>query len=503
MKRVFSIFLATCIFMSVFCGLNFQIASAETLWGIDVSYYQGTIDWNKVKAAGVDFAILRAGYEYTKDTKFEEYYAGAKAAGVPVGAYLYTYADNTDEATKEANTLVNNLKGKTFEWPIYIDVEESSKYSQYTKDYVSNLVLTELQILEAAGYYCGVYTYTYFSKSYINMSLLSNYTTWIAEYSSKCNYTGAYDMWQYSSSLSISGVSSARCDTNYCYVNFEPIIKAGGYNGFEAEDTSSGEPVPVEDMVLIDGESSSSMSVNSSHYATTVEVAEGKSSDDYAIKMNCNDPDSKASSTNVGGMMFYNFPSATDLSAYEYLSMDIYLPQTMTGEHNFQVNFVTSGEDGYNQNNDISGWEAGWHTIVIPLDDVVMEVTASWKNISKLRFTWFNYGQLSDATYFLVDNVVLSQNEPITEPSDTESSDTESSDTIIYVIFGDVDGDSLLTPGDALIVLQSSVGKITLTEEQISVADVDGDNSITSMDALYILQKTIARIDSFPCEEMI
>ena len=208
MKKLTSLILTFSLLLSIFCGLSFQVASADTLWGIDVSHYQGDINWTKVKAAGVDFVIIQAGYEYTKNQRFEEYYAGAKAAGIPVGAYLYTYADNVDEATREANALLTFLEGKTFEYPIYIDVEESSKYSKYTKDFVANLVLTELEILSAAGYYCGVYTYTNFANNYINMSKLSAYTTWIAEYNSKCNYKGAYDMWQYSSDLSVSGVSS-------------------------------------------------------------------------------------------------------------------------------------------------------------------------------------------------------------------------------------------------------------------------------------------------------
>ncbi len=485
MKRFLSFILAGCVMMTVFCGLSFQIASAETLWGIDVSYYQGTINWNKVKAAGVDFAILRAGYEYSKDVKFEEYYAGAKAAGIPVGVYLYTYADNVDEATKEANTLIKNLSGKTFEWPIYIDVEESSKYSQYSRDYVSNLVLTELEILEAAGYFCGVYTYTNFANNYINMSLLSNYTTWIAEYNSKCNYKGAYDMWQYSSSLSIDGVSSARCDTNYAYVDFEPIIKAGGFNGFEKSDDTPSTPVgPVEDKVIIDGSTTANTSVNANHYATTVETSDGKNAGDKALKMNFNDPDSKASSTKVGGMMFYNFPSSENLSAYEYLSMDIYVPQKMTGTHSFQVNFVTSGEDGYNHNADISNWEAGWHSIVIPLKDIEMATSANWNNINKLRFTWFNNADMSDPTYFLISDVRLSQNEPVVEE--------------IIVVYGDVNHDEAIDATDALLTLQYSVDKITFTTEQLTAGDVNNTGVVDATDALLILQYSVEKITSFP-----
>lgn len=492
MKKILSVILAISVFMATFFGLSFQSVSADTLWGIDVSYYQGDINWTKVKEAGVDFAILRAGYEYTKDSKFEEYYAGAKAAGIPVGVYLYTYADNVDEATKEANTLINNLKGKTFEWPIYIDVEEASKYSQYSKDFVSNLVLTQLKILENAGYYPGVYTYTYFAKNYINMSLLSDYTTWIADYSSTCGYTGAYDMWQYSSSLSVSGVSSARCDTNYSYVNFEPIIKNGGYNGYEAESTPS-QPDDLEDLLLIDGSSASSITVNPSHYYTKVSVDYGKTLKNTALKMSCNDPDSKASSTQVGGMMFYNFSSATNISPYNYFVMEIYIPKILMGNHSFQVNFVTSGEDGFNHSFDFSDKPAGWHTLVIPLSEVEMASSANWSSINKIRFTWFNRSDLPKATYFLIDNVYLSSNLPagyVPPQSDSDFSGT----------YGDVDGNQTITSVDALFTLQYSIGKISANNNHLLAINVDGERGVTTVDALLILQKSLGKLPFFPCE---
>ena len=99
------------------------VVAADTLWGIDVSQWQGTINWNQVKAAGVDFVILR-GWCYTKDPNFESYYAGAKAAGIPVGVYVYTYGLTESAIVSEVDSLINNcLKGKQFEFPIYVDME--------------------------------------------------------------------------------------------------------------------------------------------------------------------------------------------------------------------------------------------------------------------------------------------------------------------------------------------------------------------------------------------
>ena len=95
--------------------------------GIDVSKHQGVIDWRKVKA---EFAILRAGfgrYANQKDTQFERNYAGAKAAGIPVGAYWYSYARSAEEAREEAKACLQVLQGKQFEFPIYFDIEDCSQ----------------------------------------------------------------------------------------------------------------------------------------------------------------------------------------------------------------------------------------------------------------------------------------------------------------------------------------------------------------------------------------
>jgi|GEM_PF-1331306 len=484
MKKLLSIILSVSLVLSVFCGLTFQVASAETLWGIDVSFYQGTIDWNKVKAAGVDFAILRAGYEYTKDSKFEEYYAGAKAAGIPVGVYLYTYADNVDEATKEANALLSFLEGKTFEWPIYIDVEESAKYSQYSKDFVSNLVLTELEILEAAGYFCGVYTYTYFAKNYINMSLLSAYTTWIAEYSSTCSYAGAYDMWQYSSDLTVSGITANTVDTNYCYVDFEPIIKAGGFNGFPPAE-------PTDPSVILPFDSTSGFTT---YFATSTGINATEKTEGYSsLKMTFTNP--VGQNSNVGGMLVYDFASAKDLSEYSKFTFDLYSPVALSNGGTFQINFVTSttAQDGYNFDFKITDLSAGWTTFTI--DKSSPNATANspdWSNINRIRLTWFNNSQIS-ADYFLLDNLRIAE-----EEDDDSSSDTSSE--IVTGVYGDVDGDSVITIADALTVLHVSVEKLSLTEGQMALADVNGDSLVNVEDALLLLQLTIGKITSLPMD---
>lgn len=106
---------------------------AKTFKGIDVSQYQQNIDFKKVKASGVDFVIIRAGYgKYAnqKDPYFERHYKAAKAAGLKVGAYWYSYAASVEDAKAEAQTCINAIKGKTFEYPIYFDLEERSQFAR-------------------------------------------------------------------------------------------------------------------------------------------------------------------------------------------------------------------------------------------------------------------------------------------------------------------------------------------------------------------------------------
>ncbi|HRV00009.1 MAG TPA: GH25 family lysozyme, partial [Ruminococcus sp.] len=109
-----------------------QKGGTSTMKGIDVSVHNGNIDWQKVKAGGIQFAILRAGYgrlASQKDERFEQNYSAAKAAGVPIGAYWYSYAMSEDEARLEADVFLSIIKGKQFEFPVYYDVEEKKQFA--------------------------------------------------------------------------------------------------------------------------------------------------------------------------------------------------------------------------------------------------------------------------------------------------------------------------------------------------------------------------------------
>lgn len=197
--------------------------------GIDVSYHNGNIDWNKVKSDGVDFAIIRAGYGKVisqKDKKFEENYAGAKKAGIPVGAYWYSYATTVAEAQQEARVFLEAIKGKQFEMPVYFDIEEKNQMSN-----ASALIQAFCSVVEAAGYFVGFYMSESYTRSYVSLETRQRYSHWNARWGSSQDL-GA-PMWQYTDSGSVAGISG-HVDMNRCYSNFEAIIKANGLNGFEA-----------------------------------------------------------------------------------------------------------------------------------------------------------------------------------------------------------------------------------------------------------------------------
>lgn len=205
--------------------------------GIDVSKWQGNIDWSRVKASGVDFAILRAGYgsvSSQKDVTFEDNYQNAKAAGIPVGAYHYSYAKDVAGAKREAQTFLEWIKGKQFEYPVVFDIEESATYN-LGRNTVSEIIKTFCSIVEAAGYYVSVYTNKNWLDHVVSDEVKSKYDTWLAQWTSTPSYIGPYGMWQYTSSGVVDGISG-RVDMDIAYKNYPEIIKRKQLNGWSGAD---------------------------------------------------------------------------------------------------------------------------------------------------------------------------------------------------------------------------------------------------------------------------
>lgn len=209
---------------------------AQTVFesGIDVSRYQGNIDWQKVKAAGKQFAIIRCVSSNNSgpyiDPTFRQNIEGARAAGLKVGAYYYTYATTEDQAIRELTLVLEALQGQKLEYPVFVDMEDSS-IAALGKAQATVLARFALTVLDQKKWYAGLYTYTNFANTYLNMNELSGWPLFIADYRGFVGYKGPYAMWQYSSTGSVNGISG-NVDLDYSYENFLPAILAGGYNGF-------------------------------------------------------------------------------------------------------------------------------------------------------------------------------------------------------------------------------------------------------------------------------
>lgn len=187
---------------------------------IDVSYHNGTINWEKVKAAGVDGAILRCGYgdniASQDDKQWKRNADECTRLGIPFGTYIYSYAKTDAQARSEAEHVLRLVKGYKLSYPVYYDLEEAG-----TQSGAVNRMKIFAEIIENAGYWVGVYC----NKSWWDNTLKSlgdRYTKWIARYNSTLGMSGV-DMWQYTSSGSVSGISG-RVDMNHCYRDFPKEI---------------------------------------------------------------------------------------------------------------------------------------------------------------------------------------------------------------------------------------------------------------------------------------
>ena len=222
--------------------------------GVDVSVYQKNLTIKQIKQAGFEFAILRGGFTgygqnrtKNKDTVFETFYAQAKEIGFPVGVYYYSCATNKAEGEAEAKFLYDNcLKGKQFEFPIYLDVEES-RWQKNKKKQVTEAIIGFCDYLEKLGFYVGVYSSLDWFKNQIDTAKLTQYTKWVACWSNKKPAFGfnAFDVWQNSSS---GKVGVTRIDTDESFVDFPSIIKKAGLNGFSKEKPTQTKPIekPIE-----------------------------------------------------------------------------------------------------------------------------------------------------------------------------------------------------------------------------------------------------------------
>lgn len=204
--------------------------------GIDVSGWQGTIDFNKVKAGGIQFVIVKAGYSTSTVDTFETNYKNAKAAGLHVGAYWYSYAETLADGKAEAQAFIKAVKGKQFDFPLYFDLEESSQFKK-GKKFCSDLVTTFCTELEKAGLFAGLYCSTSPLETYISEEVRERFVVWCADYRGRCYYKGDCGIWQ-SGVGKVNGINGD-CDIDTGYVDYSKTIINGGFNGYPKKSTVS------------------------------------------------------------------------------------------------------------------------------------------------------------------------------------------------------------------------------------------------------------------------
>lgn len=207
---------------------NRRLDDEDALFGIDVSKWNKEIDWESVKAAGVDFVIIRCGYRGSKtgalveDPYFKKNVEGAEAAGLKVGIYFFTQATTEIEAVEEASMALMLCRNYKLALPIFIDTEGAGGNGR--ADGLG--VETRTAVCEAfcrtidnSGFNAGVYASKNWFTNNLSTENLSDYTIWLAQYSRAATYDGRYDLWQYTSAGTIDGIET-RVDLNMCYRDF-------------------------------------------------------------------------------------------------------------------------------------------------------------------------------------------------------------------------------------------------------------------------------------------
>lgn len=202
--------------------------------GIDLSHWNGKVDFKEVVKAGYDFAILNCGgsdYGFYKDSRFEENYYGAKAAGVGVGAYYFVGPKcvSKEDGIADADRFIEIVKGKKFEYPLYMDVESPAPWSRGGN---TEAAIAFCDRLEKAGYYAGIYASDISGfRERLNINELTRFDKWVARYGSSPSYVKNYGMWQYSSTGRVPGITG-NVDMNISYYDFPDIMKRYHLNGY-------------------------------------------------------------------------------------------------------------------------------------------------------------------------------------------------------------------------------------------------------------------------------
>ena len=193
--------------------------------GIDISEFQPNVDYKKLKEQGIEFVIIRCGYgknEYQKDTYFEKHYEGCKNAGLKLGAYLYSYANTVEGARKEAENCLRFINGKTFDLPIFYDVEDDTTATadKYT---LTKMCDEFCKMIQNAGYKAGVYANLYWCENKLYINELEKYNIWVAQWNKTMDASFKVDFWQYGKGHVEGITGDVDLDESYSQVVENPV----------------------------------------------------------------------------------------------------------------------------------------------------------------------------------------------------------------------------------------------------------------------------------------
>lgn len=204
-----------------------EVIEGATKKGIDVSHHQGTIDWQKVKNDGIDFAIIRCGYggNYTSydDRQWLRNVSECERLGIPYGVYLYSYSENVEDAKSEAAHVLRLLKGHNPVYGVYYDLEDENTTGKVSNTTIGTIAKTFCDQISASGYKVGIYASKYWWQSKLTSSVFKNekWSKWVAQYNTSCTYEGTYDMWQCTSEGTVDGINGP-VDLNFWMTDSEP-----------------------------------------------------------------------------------------------------------------------------------------------------------------------------------------------------------------------------------------------------------------------------------------
>lgn len=231
-------------------------------FGIDISEFQSGINLKNAKKEGVKFVMIRAGFTGSSngvskaiDSSYKKHYKNAKANGLGVGAYWFSRATSYEKGTSEAIYMYKNcLKGKKFEYPIAIDVEDSVYQGKASKKSVTDAIRGFCEYLESKGYYTLIYANSNWFNNKMNLSKLKPYDKWVANWGKTNPSSPKHGMWQFGGSTNLirsNRIAGMVVDQDYAYKDYPSLIKSKGLNGFKKSTSSKKEKYTTGDYITL------------------------------------------------------------------------------------------------------------------------------------------------------------------------------------------------------------------------------------------------------------